>query len=90
MQSRHKNSKTYFIYVSFDEQSVDEWCCSCFMGMRTVGCCSHIAAVIVYFSTGKQIPKGVKKVDHFMELFQKCPHILLLDSEDEDADNEIV
>ena len=59
------------------------------MGMGTVGCCSHIAAVIVYFSTGKQIPKVVQKVDHFMELFQECPHVVLLDSDDEDAGNEI-
>lgn len=35
LPSRHKNSKTYFIYVLSDEKTVEEWYCSCNMGMRT-------------------------------------------------------
>ena len=32
--------------------------------------CSHIAALIVYSST------GIQKVDYFISLFKKCPKIL--------------
>lgn len=35
--------------MDFDEQySVAGYCCSCRHGCRTVGCCSHVMAVIWY------------------------------------------
>lgn len=88
LQSRHKKSRIYNIYVSFDENDIDEWYCSCFMGARTVGCCSHVAAVIVYFATGRRIPKEVAKVDYFMNLFQKLDDIVLVDGESDISDQE--
>ena len=86
LRSRHSSSKTYHIYVSFVLQEVSEWYCTCFMGARTVGCCSHIAALLVYFSTGRKIPEGISKVNYFVNLFQKCKNVVLVDGESDKSD----
>ena len=33
--------------------SVIDWACTCFAGLRTVGCCSHIASIIYFLSYAK-------------------------------------
>lgn len=86
LQSRHSSAKSYFIYVCYTPQSIDSWYCSCNMGAGTVGCCSHIAALIVYFSTGKKIPEAVTRVDHFMSLFKKCPEVVVTNGESDDEE----
>ena len=53
IQSRHRTSKQYYLWVEWDpkvngSKSVTGWYCTCKAGMRTVGCCAHIAAVIWY------------------------------------------
>jgi hypothetical protein len=59
--SRHRNQITYKVYVQLDSaqlghNSISGWFCDCSAGARTVGCCSHIAAVIVYFCLDKFSP----------------------------------
>ncbi len=34
--------------VQFNESSILGYCCSCTPGLRTVGCCSHVATLIWY------------------------------------------
>ena len=45
-RSAHKNSSIYQTYVQFDSTQVMAWYCTCKAGIRTVGCCSHVAAAI--------------------------------------------
>ena len=53
VRSRHINKKTYKCYVEYKPNyigyaSIQRYCCECPNGKRTVGCCSHVAAVIYY------------------------------------------
>ena len=48
IQSRHVGSKRYFLWVEYNGESVNAWYCQCKAGMRTVGCCAHVASVIWY------------------------------------------
>jgi hypothetical protein len=48
LQSRHVSSKSYFVWIQYDSDHVKAWYCQCKAGARTVGTCSHVAAVIWY------------------------------------------
>ncbi len=55
IQSSHSNSTKYRVYIKYnpkksDIESIESWYCICKSGARTVGCCSHIASVILYLS----------------------------------------
>ena len=58
IQSRHKEQTKYKIVIVYspsedDVSSILGWKCSCSVGNRKVGCCSHIACIIFYLSCGK-------------------------------------
>lgn len=60
VRSRHINSKTYKCYIDYDANTVGmrgikRYCCSCPNGNRTVGCCSHTAAIIYYLSYARYL-----------------------------------
>ncbi len=59
IQSRHRSATKYFVYILIDRaieidedkdgvDSVSGYSCSCPNGLRTVGCCAHIATVLWY------------------------------------------
>ena len=56
IQSRHINSIQYRTYVKYkpyenEVKSICGWYCTCKNGTRTTGCCSHVASLILFFST---------------------------------------
>lgn len=58
IQSRHINRKKYKVYIKYNSNtgssdSIESWMCSCKIGKRTVGCCSHITAIVYYLSYGR-------------------------------------
>jgi hypothetical protein len=58
IQSRHRGSTRHFIYILIDRlsngaDSVSGYCCSCQSGLRTVGCCAHVATVLWYLGYGQ-------------------------------------
>ena len=58
IRSRHINSKTYKCYIEYKPNSIGysgilRHACDCANGLRTVGSCSHIAAVIYYLSNAR-------------------------------------
>lgn len=60
--SRHKSRTTYKVFVLIDKELSDEssiigWTCQCNSGLRTLGCCTHVATVIWYLSYGKYHPE---------------------------------
>ncbi len=62
LQSRHQNSTKYFIYILVDVEksgveAVVEYTCQCKNGLRTVGCCAHIMAVLWYLGYGRHQPE---------------------------------
>ena len=55
IQSRHIGSKKYNEYVKYKPltytlDGIESWYCTCKAGMRTVGCCSHVASIIYFLS----------------------------------------
>jgi hypothetical protein len=64
LQSRHKSNKDYRIFIKLDPRQslpwkkIAGWYCSCPCGSRTLGCCSHVTAVIWWLGHGRlQAPK---------------------------------
>jgi uncharacterized Zn finger protein len=49
-QSRHSNRKTYYNYVQFTEEEIDNSCCDCPGGDKKVGVCSHRATAIWFLA----------------------------------------
>lgn len=72
IQSRHVNIIKYKVYIKYKPnvrscRSIEGWLCSCKIRSRTVGCCSHIAAVVYYISYGRYQdyqanPAGIMKI----------------------------
>ena len=53
LQSRHISSKSYLVWIQFDSDHVQAWYCKCRAGARTVGSCSHVAAIIWYLGQSR-------------------------------------
>ncbi|CAF0884185.1 unnamed protein product [Brachionus calyciflorus] len=58
IRSRHSKCLKYKVFIQYDpkienDNSIDEWYCTCRNGARTVGCCSHISSLIYYLSIGR-------------------------------------
>ena len=65
IRSRHIKKKTYKSYIHYKPHSIGcggilRYCCDCPNGLRTVGCCSHVAAVIYYLSNARYKSKILK------------------------------
>lgn len=86
MNSKHCNSKIYLIYIAHTDTDVTGWYCTCHFGARTVGCCSHIAALLMYFGGGRRIPRNVNRLNHYMSSFNRFEPEALLNGDDNDSD----
>lgn len=74
VRSRHINSKTYRCYIDYTPNSIGysgikRYCCECANGNRTVGCCSHVAAIIYYLSHARYLSKIVRPAEILSRLF---------------------
>ena len=50
IRCRHTSTKTYNLWVECTQglNPVTGWYCGCRSGARTVGCCAHVASVLLY------------------------------------------
>ncbi len=79
IQSRHIGLKKYIVYVKYEPQThtlagIESWYCTCKAGMRTVGCCSHVASIIFFLSYGKyldHIPSPSSKLKSIFPISDK-------------------
>lgn len=74
VRSRHKNAKTYNVYVHYSANTVGcagirRYCCDCANGNRTIGCCSHVATVVYYLSYGRFLSKEFEPARILSDLF---------------------
>lgn len=58
IQSRHRQSRTYYTYILVQgdmqgRQAIHSHYCSCIVGKRTLGCCSHIMSILWYLGWGR-------------------------------------
>ncbi|CAH2089004.1 unnamed protein product [Euphydryas editha] len=68
-----------------DYNSILRYCCDCPNGERTVGCCSHVAAIIYYLSYGRYLSKIVRPAEVLTKLFatQSVPIVINYNSDDD-------
>lgn len=74
VRSRHINKKTYKCFIEYQPNSIGysgilRHCCDCANGLRTVGCCSHIATVIYYLSNARYKSRIIKPSKILSQLF---------------------
>lgn len=60
LQSRHVRSRQYYTYIVVDKslsgrQAIAHYYCTCVIGKRTIGCCSHIMCIIWYMSYARHL-----------------------------------
>lgn len=75
VRSRHVNRKLYQCYIEYKSNSIgyaaiERYTCDCANGNRTVGCCSHVAAIIYYLSHGRYKSKIIKPSEILTHLFE--------------------
>ena len=59
----YSNSIKYRVYCKYKSnienlESIESWYCTRKTGLRTVGCCSHVASIIYYIAHGMSLPKS--------------------------------
>lgn len=88
IQSRHQSSKSYINFIKYDPsisgiESITGYTCQCKNGLRTIGCCCHVAAVIYYLSNGRYQSEIFKPAEKLNQLFDHIPSIINDDSEED-------
>ena len=88
--SRHIRRKTYRCYIDYVPQSIGHagvrrHYCECANGKRTVGCCSHVAAVVYYLSYARFLNGILKPADILSSLFHDGASVPVI-NEDSDED----
>ena len=53
IQSRHISRKIYYVYILINNnrsgrEQIEQYCCNCIVGRRTVGCCAHTMTILWY------------------------------------------
>ena len=85
IQFRHISSKKYRCFIQYDPQTIKNHYCECANGKRTVGCCSHIAAVIYYLSYARFLSLIPKPAEKLLNIFKKRDIQPIIE---EDSDND--
>lgn len=60
IQSRHIRARQYYVYIVIDRslcgrEAIAHHYCTCVIGKRTIGCCSHIMCIIWYMSYARYL-----------------------------------
>lgn len=74
VKSRHSNQKVYKCFIEYTPNSIGygsilRYCCECANGNRTIGCCSHVAAVVYYLSHARYLSRIVRPAEILSKLF---------------------
>lgn len=90
VQSRHISRKIYRCFIEYVPNSIgfgsiSRHYCECANGMRTVGCCSHIAAIVYYLSHARYLSKIIRPAETLSRLFLNHGiHVTVNENSDED------
>lgn len=87
--SRHISCTSYRCFLWYESNSIGvsgltHYACECVNGRRTVGCCSHIAAIVYYLSYPRYLSKIVKPAEILSDIFKKDNSIPVIGSDSED------
>ena len=86
LQSRHISSKSYLVWIEYDSDHIKAWYCKCRAGARTVGTCSHVAAILWYLGKARYSQTyayGVKDWGQYLQDAAEIPEPI--DSSDSES-----
>ncbi|XP_058804597.1 uncharacterized protein LOC131674731 [Phymastichus coffea] len=91
VRSRHIEKKTYNCYIDYKPNSIgcggiQRYYCECANGMRTIGCCSHVAAVVYYLSHARYLSRILRPAEHLTKIFERNEVVPVIE-EDSDEDS---
>lgn len=89
IRSRHSMSVKYFVYVLVDKnkqgiEALSAHFCSCKVGQRVVGCCSHVATIMWFFGYARFLLDINKPAHSLCDIFY---NIASSESEENDEDD---
>ncbi|CAF2624748.1 unnamed protein product [Rotaria sp. Silwood2] len=90
VQSRHKNSTNYDVYVQYNKTNISGWYCTCKNGSRVVGCCGHVASIIYYLAYARYNPKHLQQraSDYYNSITDAQDYSDLSDTNSENSDDD--
>lgn len=76
VQSRHSNRKVYKCYIEYKPNTdgiggIKRYTCDCPNGLRTIGCCCHVASIIYYLSNARYHSRILKPAEKLTTLFRE-------------------
>ena len=87
IHSRFTNSKVHYTWIHWSSEAVLGWYCTCPVGMRTVGCCAHVAAVIWFLSIARHEPKKyLKRRQNFWTHLLDARAVAVVEGEEMEGD----
>ncbi|XP_058799092.1 uncharacterized protein LOC131668719 [Phymastichus coffea] len=89
VRSRHIESKQYNCYIHYKPNTIGcagilRFCCECANGMRTIGCCSHVAAVIYYLAHARFQSSIVKPAQHLTKIYEQDHVVAVIEADSDD------
>lgn len=74
LNSRFRSRKHYDVFLLVNKKGCDEsavlgYCCECYNGLRTVGCCSHVMCLIWYslYMKNRNLPNPAGFLDNYFD-----------------------
>jgi hypothetical protein len=90
IQSRHTQSKSYNLWIGYDDTEVTGWYCQCRSGARIIGCCAHTASVLWYLGYQRHLNELFDgPADGLERHLHDASDLPDSDWEQEDSDDEI-
>ena len=88
--SCHISRTTYRCFLRYKPNSVGisgltHYICECANGQRTVGCCSHIAAIVYYLPHARYLSRIFRPAEILSDVFKKSDYVPVIES---DSDND--
>ncbi|KAL1488652.1 hypothetical protein ABEB36_014452 [Hypothenemus hampei] len=93
-RSRHCNQKTYTCFIDYTSErngvsGICRYCCDCANGKRTVGCCSHVAAIIYYLSHARYLSRIINPAEILIKMFKTTGFVGVQEDSDTDEDETV-
>lgn len=90
IKSRHIKRKVYKCYVHYAPNTIGfggikEYLCDCANGLRTVGCCAHVATIIYFLGHARYLSKIIHPAQILTNIFHvECVEPVINEDCDED------
>ncbi|XP_075589844.1 uncharacterized protein LOC142597771 [Dermatophagoides farinae] len=87
--SRHVSAKKYRCYVEYEPNTngtdgIKGHYCECANGNRTIGCCSHVAAIVYYLSLGRYLSRIFRPAQALTNIFDHHEDVIVIDEDSDD------